>query len=73
MASESILQSRKRASPRQEVNIEQVTIKACPSRPFQVDEISKVQAGRRARLTLLLWHELAPWQQDNEFIISGYR
>jgi len=25
------------------------------------------------RFRLLLWHELPSWQQDNEFILSGYR
>ena len=27
----------------------------------------------RARPALLKYHEIQPWQQDNEFILSGYR
>lgn len=37
-----------------------------------VAEASTLEKKIEKRLTLL-WHEIAPWQQDNQYIHSGYR
>ncbi|KAI9669491.1 MAG: hypothetical protein M1829_005080 [Trizodia sp. TS-e1964] len=59
MASKVISSSRKRVSPR-------------PDEPTPLRGQSD-KGDRSDSFLLLLWHELPSWQQDNEFILSGYR
>lgn len=37
-----------------------------------VTEASTLEKKAEKKLTLL-WHEIAPWQRDNQYIHSGYR
>ncbi|CZT07732.1 related to membrane proteins, contain hemolysin III domain [Rhynchosporium graminicola] len=70
MASISISHSRKRAPPRPAVS-ERALRNTGYNKPWPGWPAGKDSSVNR--ISLLTWHELPTWQQDNEFILTGYR